>query len=433
MARMVSPRTRSDCLGLVAWLNEAGRAGTPSSPWRWPDQPHYDRSMRPTADQATPPDAGTSSARDGAYLLLRRAIKNAGDYLIFDRARRLISAWHPDARVDMGDAWRPLHDQMPPSEIGRYRAVVIAGGPGYALGLARTYPIGDLDRLPPVVMLALGSFILPGTEEQVASFRFSRADRRFLDGVLRRTAFLGARDPLTARMLAANGYDRVLMTGDPAWYDLAYLTRPAHMPAALDRVALTPPANPYYVAQAQRLFERLGQIFTDTAFVMVHHRGVQIPFARLASRHGWPNAEISGSVDGFQMYDGVSAHVGYRVHAHLYAASHSIPSYLIAEDSRGIGMIEAFGGLGIAGFRPTAGTSERIVMRALPRLADQTRPSRWRLGPIGSTIMRPPDVSGCLADQIADDLQRGFQTHLRAQQTIRDTLPAMQRMVATLP
>jgi hypothetical protein len=43
-------------------------------------------------------------------------------------------------------------------------------------------------------------------------------------------------------------------------------------------------------------------------------------------------------------------HVGYRVHTNIYFLSHRKPSILIAEDSRGKGLLDTLGGVGVVGY-----------------------------------------------------------------------------------
>ena len=371
----------------------------------------------------------------GGFLLLHRALRNAGDALIFERARALIGSRHPDAILDTAEAWRPLLEQVPADRLGRYRAIVVCGGPGYAPGMAGRYPIGRLEDLPPLVLLALGSGIAPGTDSQLASFHFADADRRFLDTVLARAAFIGARDPLTAELLARSGIERVLMTGDPAWYDLERIEAPVRIPATIHDIALTPPANPAAFRQAQRLFRALAAARPEAAIRVVHHRGVQRPFAALADRLGWENVDITGSAEGFEVYDRSDLHVGYRVHAHLYAVSRGTLSYLVAEDSRGIGMLRAMPGLGIPGFQTDRDLSP-LRLRALellPRIANAHRRSTSWLGARIGGVVGLPDIAEDLVARIAADQAAGFPAQVAARGVIRATLPTMQHMIDSLP
>ena len=60
--------------------------------------------------------------------------------------------------------------------------------------------------------------------------------------------------------------------------------------------------------------------------------------------------DITGSVEGFKVYDDCDLHIGFRVHAHIYNLSNRHLSILIEEDGRGAGVNEA---LGIQGFKST--------------------------------------------------------------------------------
>ncbi len=369
------------------------------------------------------------------YLLLHRALRNAGDALIFERGRRLIETFRPDEPLEVAEGWRPLADQVRASVLRSARAVIVVGGPGYGNGLPGRYPLGlDAQRDPPLVLLALGSSVVPGTARQLASFRFDGPSRAFVDGVAGRTAHLGARDRTTADILAANGFDRVLMTGDPAWYDLAHLDDPIHRPSAIGSLAFTPPANPLYFDQAVRLARALAAAFPSAKGSVVHHRGVQRPFTRLADDLGWQDVDITGSAEGFERFDAVDLHVGYRVHAHLYAISHGIPSYLIAEDSRGVGMLRTLGPLGFQGFGERAdGPLYRLALRYLPRIANAYRPVTHRLGRPVSIAFRMPDVADRMVERVRIDLVRGFPGHEAARDVVRATLPTMRTMIESLP
>jgi hypothetical protein len=122
----------------------------------------------------------------------------------------------------VGKAWLPLADQFPLERVNACRAVVVCGGPGYGRRRRRLYPlVPPADQRAPVVFLALGIAVLPGTARQLAEHRFERDDRDFLAWIAARIAFLGARDTLTAELLLRAGFRNVLLTRDPASYDLA--------------------------------------------------------------------------------------------------------------------------------------------------------------------------------------------------------------------
>ncbi len=369
------------------------------------------------------------------YLLLHRARRNAGDALIFERGRRLIEAFRPGIPITVAEGWRPLRDQLPDATLRAVRAVVVVGGPGYGNGLPGRYPLGlDAQHDPPLIFLALGSAVTPGTPRQLERFRFDRPSHDFLASIAARSHALGARDELTARMLAANGFERVLMTGDPAWYDLDHIDRTVHTPTRIARLAFTPPANPIYFDQAVRLAHAIADRFPAAATTVVHHRGIQRPFSAVARSLRWAEADITGSADGFAVFDSVDVHIGYRLHAHLYALSHGRPSYLVTEDSRGTGMSLTLGQLGVPGFDERAdGPLHRLAMQHLPRLANAYRSPTQRLGRPISMAFRMPDIAASLLDQVAADLASGFPRHVAAREVVRSTLPTMRSMIEHLP
>lgn len=53
--------------------------------------------------------------------------------------------------------------------------------------------------------------------------------------------------------------------------------------------------------------------------------------------------DISGSADGFLIYDNCDLHVGFRVHAHIYNLSKRNKTLLLNEDFRGFAVNETLG------------------------------------------------------------------------------------------
>lgn len=370
------------------------------------------------------------------HLLLHRAINNAGDYLIFDRAVKLIEASRPDLEYRVGKAWIPLLDQFSATEIRNFAAIVVCGGPGYQRNMyPRVYPLVDIERFPtPIALLALGSYVFPGTPTQLREYDLGHRTRRFLHHVLERTPYLGARDPVTDRLLRDNGLDRVLMTGDPAWYDLDRINAPMPMMHAIGSLAFTPPANPLFFPQAIAVMRCLVGRYPRAQRSVVFHSGQQATFRREASAGGWTIRDISGSVDGMRGYDAADLHVGYRLHAHLYALSRAIPTYLIAEDSRGHGANAAFAGIG---FNALDGLRAHGTLIKSARRITQRMPAPHLWGRSAASRMLSDrwlsNVAAAVIDRIETDREGGWLGHEDARSRIRATLPTMIELIDALP
>jgi hypothetical protein len=233
---------------------------------------------------------------------------NAGDFLIRDRMTRLIARHRPDLLVELGAAWLPLSAASREGPEA-HRAIAICGGPGYQRGMyPHVYPLDALERLTaPVFLMALGSYSLgdPSGEPDA----LDQESLRFLRWVQSSGGRLGARDVLTARMLGQLGFPDVLMTGDPAWYDLERLDDVTFREAS-KTVAFTPPANPLFYRQGLRLLDRLVLESGADSLIIVNHRGAQPGFQQRADQLGIRTRDISGSASGFELYDDVGAHVG---------------------------------------------------------------------------------------------------------------------------
>jgi polysaccharide pyruvyl transferase WcaK-like protein len=80
---------------------------------------------------------------------------------------------------------------------------------------------------------------------------------------------------------------------------------------------------------------------------LVNHREikseVQNLVNELADKINFSFVGISGSADGFTIYDDCDMHVGFRVHAHIYNLSIRNYSILISEDERGRGVSQTLG------------------------------------------------------------------------------------------
>lgn len=289
--------------------------------------------------------------------ILHRALKNAGDFLIFERGKKLVENILNESIV-IGKAWKPLETALPRSvNLNNIDAIIIPGGPGIARNIESIYPFLNeaLDYEIPVVFLGVGSYLFPGN---IKTMHFK------LDGktvsILKKISDIypiGVRDYYTKELLRFNGVTNVSMNGCPAWYELDMIDKPVSVRDEIEKIVFTPSSNPLFHSQSLFILKKLKEKFSDAQIMVSFHRGIeghQKRIARIAKKLGLEIYDAHGSASKLQVYRDFDIHIGYRVHAHIYFLSIHKPSYLVIEDSRGLGAIHALGGHGIPAYSSLA-------------------------------------------------------------------------------
>lgn len=280
------------------------------------------------------------------------AYRNAGDYLIGDRARKLLRE-HVDQDIVIVD--RKAINVEHYDVFNKARAVLLTGGPAYQRGIYPTvYPI-DRTRIDNrIVPYGLGWKAPVG--KTVESFEFKPEALDFIRAIHTNIEASSVRDPLTKHMLNANGIENVLMTGCPAWYDLAHFEdRYKFIEDSETRsIVLSMPAK--MQPGVNELMEWLTQRFPKARKTVSFHHGVIpgtdkvgreraidfIRFSVASMRRGWRISSLAGSLPKMEdLYANVDLHIGYRVHAHLFCLSRRKSSILFNEDIRGVGQAAA--------------------------------------------------------------------------------------------
>lgn len=296
------------------------------------------------------------------FAVVNRAIKNVGDALIFHRGMELLRAASPGGVFVEACGWQPLAATFSAAQIGAIRRIIVPGGPGLRNGLRTMYPFlpEAIARDIPVSFLGGGTRYFPAAlPDSVPRFDAETvADLAYVA----RSGPIGVRDYLTARTLQRHGIE-TQVNGCPAWYALSTIDDPPVMPTRLETVAFTPPAHPLYLDQAVGLLRGVRRLFPRSDLVVGFHRGVHadehtsieeerrnLVLVRAAEALGGRVLDLSGSVEKLRAYDRCDIHIGYRVHAHLYFSSLHRPSFLVAEDVRGLGALHAIAGAGMPGW-----------------------------------------------------------------------------------
>ena len=295
---------------------------------------------------------------------LTGAFKNAGDYLIGYRARALLRN-HVDA--DVVDINRKQLDDAAYQTMNQARAVLLTGGPAYQASIFPGVYNLDLDRIKvPVLAYGLGWKGKLGQTPDEFEFEPAAADfvRRIHSDP---TRFSSARDHLTLQVLANHGVQNVAMTGCPAWYDESKLASDYRYPEDVKRVVFSMPA----VAQSSvpALLRKLARSFPKADKVLAFNAGYKSTRSKNASAitrwnyrmmgvgllNGFKPISIESDFVGFEkLMTGADFHMGFRVHSHIFALSQRVGSLLIAEDSRGVGQLQAMGSPVLSATQPVA-------------------------------------------------------------------------------
>jgi len=301
---------------------------------------------------------------------LTGAFKNAGDYLIGQRARTLV-ATHVDS--DVVDINRKAITDKHYDTFNRARAVLLTGGPAYQKNIYPGVYDLDLDRIT-VPVLAFGLGWKGNLRTSTAEFRFTDESTAFVQRIHANKSLLSScRDQLTVEVLHLHDVDNVLMTGCPAWYDETKLAQDYEFNPNIKRIVLSMPAVPH--AQMKDLIKGIRKLFPKAEKFLAFQSGYTSSHSTKGAEYTRENLKLLalGRINGFkpisfesdfvkfnEFMDTIDFHVGYRVHSHIYTLSQRKPSVLIAEDSRGVGQVEALGGIAITMNVPAFEVLQRI-------------------------------------------------------------------------
>jgi hypothetical protein len=282
------------------------------------------------------------------YVLLYGAKKNAGDFLIFERARKLVETYQNTTDFLEIPRWQKV-DEYLPTINQKAKAVIICGGPGYASNFyPNVYPLTDtLSNIKvPIIPLAVG-WSGVGTPD---TFQFTQDSLSAIREIHSRIERSSVRDVLTEKILKNSGIENTVMTGCAAWYYLPLVDKPFVASATIRRVVVTSPAKNANLVQAVHVLRLVKKVFPDAERFLVFHRGI-LPDKHTTIKTGALNVQLavqgylngyrvlnaSYSTKGLGFYQDCDLHVGYRVHAHLSFLSYRKASILLQEDGRGLG------------------------------------------------------------------------------------------------
>lgn len=305
-----------------------------------------------------------SKKRTLKIALLHGAENNAGDFLIRNRSRALIMHYYPDCELTEYYRNRRFSDAVL-EEISRNDIAILAGGPACYNGF---YPVMEqLMRLNiPLFALGLGWF---GYDECSNAVYNDILDEKMIHALKRlelTSGVIGCRDFNTVHVLRNCGIRRTMMTGCPAWYNIDKVGQTHYEGPTLkecSKICISDCGDANHLQSLLEVLVMARDFFgpDKSIYFVTHKPDAQLylsTISDLLEEKNIRHIDISGSGDGFKVYDDCDVHIGFRVHAHIYMLSERKLSILVEEDARGGGVNSALGLPNIRAFWSTVGDNQ---------------------------------------------------------------------------
>lgn len=338
------------------------------------------------------------------YVILTGSKNNAGDFLIKNRAKKLFTALRSDRAIVDLDAWIPF-DGSVLELVNNAKALILMGGPALQCTMRpNIYPmtenLGDIKV--PIITMGIGWKSESGDWSDTYTYPLSKETLELLDRIQNSGYLSSVRDYHTLNTLTFKGFDKFLMTGCPAYYDIDSIGKRVKIDQNIEKVAFSLGVSFTHSASMEKLMKkqilRLKDYFKDSAFEVVFHHALDPvvymnthgytqthnhrhnQFAQWLQQNNITFVDISGSAENLiNYYNSVDLHVGYRVHAHIFMNSLSKMSVLIAEDGRGKATRNVIGGMVIDGFSKLNTSLISKVFSRLIGLYDSYSPNPYTI------------------------------------------------------
>lgn len=376
------------------------------------------------------------------YVLLTGSKNNAGDFLIKDRAKSLLTWLRPDRALIDIDGWKPFSEETL-STVNESRALVLMGGPALQEKMRpRVYGlIEDLSAIRvPIVTMGIGWHSVKGDWNSTHSYSLNSQTMELLERVEGSGYISSVRDYHTLNVLRCHGFKNYLMTGCPALYSQPHLEAESSTPDDVKKIGFSLgvsfKTSGKMFRQMQLAVTELRNAMPNAKVIVAFHHGLNEDYLRSPSASPqlhraqtkfqcWlesenvPYQDISGSADKLKsFYSDCDLHVGYRVHAHIFMSSIGKPSVLLNEDGRGKALAAVLGGLQ---FDAYSRVQHNVLVKILHKLGvpfDNFTPS----------VGMPEDM----ANLLRYELQNGVRL-ASPFDSIRRHLPVMRRFIELLP
>lgn len=274
------------------------------------------------------------------FIILKRAFNNFGDYLIFEKAKSIIKNHSKNIKLIEADGSQSLDLQFNKKEFRKFDGIIIAGGPAIRKNLySGLYPLSEevFKNNIPVFILGAGSKKI---SKLYKNKKFDKQTTYFLKYV-NKFAPIGCRDEYTMRYLQKLNFGATL-NGCPAWYDLDKFKKRINKNYKIKNVLFSVPGNFSFFEQFIYVIKQFISKYPKYNYYISFNHGFENRFNKIKKE--FQNTKIklldmSKNVANAQNYDKMDLNIGYRVHTHIYFLSERKPSIILAEDSRGIGVM----------------------------------------------------------------------------------------------
>lgn len=299
------------------------------------------------------------------FIALTGAKKNLGDFLITERALRLLNYVAPEYDYILMPHWEKFSDL---SYVNNSKGIIILGGPGFQENMfPGVYKLTDnLDDITvPIYTLGAGWKGFPGDKVTEKLYNFTSSARKLLKKMNTTTAGMSCRDYQTLRVVNRAGYRNITMTGCPVWYDIPSIGIKDVKKQNSNKIVFTPAQELRFSDQSKNIMNLLKNKFADKEVIVSFHRGVGAvdDFTKVEDANntqklsdyalslGFKVEDVSFDLEKINFYDNCDLHIGYRVHAHIYFLSKRLPSILLHEDGRGNGVTESLQSNGLNAYK----------------------------------------------------------------------------------
>ena len=288
--------------------------------------------------------AGEKMSQKIKICVLHGAIRNAGDFLIFERGKKLLEKFFGD-KIDF--VYKKRNERID----GDFDGLIILGGPlisrkihGQSKNIIEYLKKREIDI--PIFCIGLG---ISGEKFDFDKIYFlDRESITFWKYVYGTSKLFSIRDKITYNMLKNYGIEAEL-TGCPALFDLETIEKNniSAKNKRINKIAVTIPILSiglafsslksfllalYFLFALKRKFNKkeLGLFFQHG-----YNNSPNKIMRKLANMTGIKTYDVSGkSLDSFTELYKYEVHIGTRLHSHIYFLSLNKPSFLLNVDMR---------------------------------------------------------------------------------------------------